>query len=98
VVKKILSSVSRQSTGLRPGPGHDRSHMCYGAAAYKWGRGLRGFSICVRSSSCYNVVGAVLIPESRVFLRIRYENEFTHIFRLHMERFVSILYLYHLEF
>jgi hypothetical protein len=33
--KKISSSVSCQSTGLRPA----LSHMCCGAAVYGWGRG-----------------------------------------------------------
>jgi hypothetical protein len=43
VVKKIPSSVSRQSTGLKPGLGRGRSHMSYSAALYGWGRGS-GFS------------------------------------------------------
>jgi hypothetical protein len=38
-VKKIPSSVSRQSTGLRPGPGPGCSHMGYGADVYGWDRG-----------------------------------------------------------
>jgi hypothetical protein len=39
VVKKIPSSVPRQSTGLRLSPGRGRSHMGFDAAVYGWGRG-----------------------------------------------------------
>jgi hypothetical protein len=51
VVKKILSSVPRQSTSLRLSPDRGRSHMGFDAAVYEWGRGSRVFSTCVRRSS-----------------------------------------------
>jgi hypothetical protein len=35
---------------LRPDPGHNHSHMGYGAAVYGWGRGSGVFSICMRRS------------------------------------------------
>lgn len=38
-VKKILSPVPCQNTGLRPGSGRGHSHMNYGAAVYGWDRG-----------------------------------------------------------
>jgi hypothetical protein len=48
VVKKISSSIPRQSTGLRLAS----SHECCDSAVYGWGRGSEIFSICViRSSS-----------------------------------------------
>jgi hypothetical protein len=53
MVKKIPSSVPRQSTGLRLSPGRGRSHMGFDAAVYEWGRGSGVFSTCVRRSSSY---------------------------------------------
>jgi hypothetical protein len=48
VLKKIPSSVPRQSTDLRLSPGRGRSHMGFDAAVYGWGRGSGVFSTCVR--------------------------------------------------
>jgi hypothetical protein len=39
VVKKISSSVPRQSTGLKISSGGGRSHMSFDAAVYRWSRG-----------------------------------------------------------
>lgn len=48
MVKKILSSIPRQSTSLSPVL--VVSHMGYGGAVYGWGRGSWVFSTCVGSS------------------------------------------------
>jgi hypothetical protein len=39
MVKKIPSSVPLQSTCLKLRPSRGRSHMCFDAAVYGWGRG-----------------------------------------------------------
>jgi hypothetical protein len=61
-LKKILSSVPRQSIGLGPGPGH--SHIGYGAVVYGLGSGV--FSTCVKKVFLIQCLG-VSYPHSRFF-------------------------------
>jgi hypothetical protein len=69
VVKKIHSSVPRQSTGLRLSPGRGRSHMGFDAAVYEWDRGSGGFlDLCENVSFLIQYSGAVLPPVGRVFI------------------------------
>jgi hypothetical protein len=70
VVKKILSSVPRQSTGLRLSPGRGRSHMGFDAAVYGWGRGSGVFSTCARSF-LNTMPGGCLTPRRSSFFRSR---------------------------
>jgi hypothetical protein len=65
-VVKVSSSISRQSTGLRP----DSSHGCCDVTVYGWGRGSEIFSICVRCLLLLNTIswGWSYSPQVEVFL------------------------------
>jgi hypothetical protein len=65
VVKKIPSSVPRQSTGLRLGPDRGRSHMGYGAAVYGWGMGSGVLSVGMENPNP-NRVGSVIIDHQTI--------------------------------
>jgi hypothetical protein len=64
-LKKIPSSVTCQSLGLRPGAGRGRSHVGYGAAVYGLDKGF----LDLREVFFLNAMsGGCLTPVDLVFL------------------------------
>ena len=57
----VPNSVPHESTGLRSGTGHGRSHMDYGAAVYGWGQGF------LDQHEIIKCPGAVLSPQVESF-------------------------------
>jgi hypothetical protein len=67
VVNKIPSSIQRQSTGLRLGPGHSRSHIGFDVAVYRWGRGSRFSRPMWEGIHINAILRGCLTPAGRIF-------------------------------